>query len=137
MADPTASSVAAALAASGATYPLAVALGIPEALALPIAVAAAAGASWAMANRERVEEINVRTVLSALAAWFFSWVFGVIFGPITAAGVMWAVPDKLRETLPPGSVSVGLALVLSAIAISHGLPLLTKLLDQKAGASLE
>jgi len=59
----TAASHAASIAVSGLSYPAFVAMGIPEALALPVAIAAAGGASWAMASRERVDQWTVVALL--------------------------------------------------------------------------
>jgi len=129
---PDLSSPAAAIAASGIAYPAAMAVGIPDALALPVAVAAAGGASWAMSNRERIEHYTVGAVLRALVAWVFSWLFGVIFGPAAASFALYWLPVGAAQALPHGGLAVGFALVLSAIAISHALPLVLRQLDRGA-----
>lgn len=113
----------AALAASVPAYTVAASLGIPDALALPVAVAAAGGASWAMSNRPRVEAWNARAATNAVVAWLFSWLFGVLFGPICAAVAMSWIPTQYGKAVPAGALSSGCALVLSAVAISHILPL--------------
>ena len=123
----------AALAASTAVYPVAMAIGVPDPLALPLAVAAAGGASWAMSNRERVEDWNLRAAASALAAWMFSWRFGVLLGPIAGSMLLSWLPDRYAKALPSGAVTAGFALVLSAVAISHILPIALGQLKSRAG----
>lgn len=129
---PEITSATAAVAASGLAYPVMVAVGIPEPLALPVAVAAAGGASLAMSNRERVDPVTVVAILKALAAWVFSWVFGVVFGPQAAAVLITYVPEKVAHTVSQGGLAVGFALILSAVAISHALPLLLRQISKRA-----
>lgn len=124
----------AGVAASGIAYPVAMAVGIPDPLALPVAVAAAGGASWAMSNRERVDEWTVRAAVSALVAWVFSWLFGVLFGPITSGLLLAWAPKRYADLIPGGALSSGCALVLSAVAISHVLPLALGELSRRAGS---
>lgn len=124
---------ASAVASSMLSYPVAVAVGIPEPLALPIAVAAAGGASWAMSNREKVSEWTFAAVFSALSAWSFSWMIGATFGPVAGGAVLAVLPESVRLMIPNGALSVGCALVLSAIGISHALPLLIKAGSKAAG----
>ena len=119
-------SPAASIASSVVSYPVAVAIGVPEPLALPIAVAAAGGASWAMSNRDKVQTWTAAAVLSALSAWTFSWMIGATFGPVAGGAVMAVIPDTVRHMIPVGALSVGCTLILSAIGISHALPLLIK-----------
>lgn len=130
---PDIASPVAAVAASGLAYPVAVAVGIPDALALPVAVAAAGGASWAMSNRERLEHYTTSAALKALAAWFFSWLFGVLFGPAAAGVLVALLPERTAHAVSAGGLAVGFALVLSAVAISHALPLFLRQLDRRAG----
>lgn len=120
------STPASAVASSLMSYPVAIAIGVPEPLALPIAVAAAGGASWAMSNREKVAEWTTAAVLSALSAWSFSWMIGATFGPVAGGAVMAIIPESVRHMIPSGSLSVGCALILSAVGISHALPMLLK-----------
>jgi hypothetical protein len=122
----------AAVAASSIAYPMAVAVGLPSPLALPVAVAAAGGASWAMSNRERIEIWTVGAIFKTLIAWAFSWLFGAIFGPIAANITMAWVPGDYAQVVQVGAVAVGYALVLSAVGISHILPLALRQLDQRA-----
>jgi hypothetical protein len=129
---PDLSAPAAAIAASGIAYPAAMAVGIPDALALPVAVAAAGGASWAMSNRERVDQYTLGAVVRALVAWVFSWLFGVIFGPAAASLAMYFLPVGAAQVVLSGGLAVGFALVLSAVAISHALPLVLRQLDRRA-----
>lgn len=129
---PDLSAPVAAVAASGIVYPAAMAVGIPDALALPVAVAAAGGASWAMSNRERIEQYTFWGVIRALAAWVFSWLFGVIFGPAAASFAIYWLPVGAAQAVPHGGLAVGFALVLSAVAISHALPLVLRQLDRRA-----
>lgn len=131
MADITAP--VASVASSVVSYPVAVAIGVPEPLALPIAVAAAGGASWAMSNREKVSEWTFAAVFSALSAWSFSWMIGATFGPVAGGAVLAVLPESVRLMIPNGALSVGCALVLSAIGISHALPLLIKAGSKAAG----
>lgn len=126
-------SPAASIASSVVSYPVAVAIGVPEPLALPIAVAAAGGASWAMSNREKVQAWTAAAVLSALSAWTFSWMIGATFGPVAGGALMALVPESVRHMIPTGALSVGCALVLSAVGISHALPLLLRSANRAAG----
>lgn len=121
----------AAVAASGIAYPTAMAIGIPDVLAMPVAVAAAGGASWAMSNRERIKQYTVLAVLRALAAWVFSWLFGVIFGPALASFAIYWLPVGAAQAVPHGGLAVGFALVLSAVAISHALPMVLRQIDRR------
>jgi len=115
-------STPAAVLASGTSYSVAVGIGIPESLALPVAIAAAGGASWAMSNRERVTSWTVLGVLAALSAWVFSWLFGVLFGHIAVDVIFWLLPADAKTALPRGAIQVACALVLSGVGISHILP---------------
>ena len=126
-------SPAASIASSVVSYPVAVAIGVPEPLALPIAVAAAGGASWAMSNREKVQVWTAAAVLSALSAWTFSWMIGATFGPVAGGALMALVPESVRHMIPIGALSVGCTLVLSAVGISHALPLLLRSANRAAG----
>lgn len=112
-----------ALAASGLSYTSLAVVGVPDVLAMPLAIAAAGGASWALSNRERVAKWGIREVLSVLSVWLFSWMLGMFFGHMT--GVLlhhWLIPEKLKEVIPQGSLSVGCALIISGWGISHILP---------------
>lgn len=129
---PDITSPVAAIAASGVAYPVAVAVGIPEAIALPVAVAAAGGASWAMSNRERIEQWTFDAAFKAFSAWVFSWLFGAVLGPVSAAALLSQLPDRTAHAVSSGGLSVGLALVLSAVGISHVLPLLLRNLGKRA-----
>lgn len=130
---PDITSPAASVASSVVSYPIAVAIGVPEPLALPIAVAAAGGASWAMSNREKVSEWTFAAVFSALSAWSFSWMIGATFGPVAGGAVLAVLPESVRLMIPNGALSVGCALIMSAIGISHALPLLIKAGSKAAG----
>ena len=125
----------AAVLASGVSYSVAVGIGIPESLALPVAIAAAGGASWAMSNRERVNDWHVLGILAALSAWVFSWLFGVLFGHIAGAVIFWLLPVDARVILPHGAISVGCALVLSGVGISHILPWAMKQLPSRTSGN--
>jgi hypothetical protein len=128
----TAASHAASVAVSGLSYPAFVAMGIPEALALPVAIAAAGGASWAMASRERVDQWTAVAALSAVSAWFFSWLLGVALGPQVGALMMSWLPEQYAHVVHVGALSVGATLLVSAVAISHVLPLFSKVLSRRS-----
>lgn len=128
---PDITSPVAAVAASGVAYPVAVAVGIPEAIALPVAVAAAGGASWAMSNRERIEQWTLDAAFKAFSAWVFSWLLGAVLGPVAAAALVSQLPDRTAHAVSLGGLSVGLALLLSAVGISHVLPMLMRGLDRR------
>jgi len=120
-----------AVGTSIVTYPIAVAIGVPDSLALPVAVAAAGGASWAMTNRERIKEWGVGPIISIIFSWVFSWMFGVLFGPIAGAVLLSWLPISYASIVHNGALSVGLALIFAALAISHILPVVTAFARKK------
>lgn len=120
-----------AVGASLVSYPIAVAIGLPDALALPVAVAAAGGASWAMTNRERIKEWGVGPILSIIINWVFSWMFGVFFGPMAGGILLSFLPVSYSAVMHNGALSVGFALIFAALAISHIVPMATAFAKKK------
>jgi hypothetical protein len=124
--------IAAPLAASGVIYQTAVSMGLPEHLALPVALCAAVGASFALSAGGRVE-FDVRSVLSALAVYLFSWALGVFFGPAASAALVALAPETLAKTLPHGALAPGCALVIAAIGQSKLLPMALDAFSKRNG----
>lgn len=125
--------IAAPLAASGVIYQTVVSMGLPEHLALPVALCAAVGASFALSTGGRVG-FDFRSFLSTIVVYLFSWALGVFFGPAASAALVALAPDGLAKTLPHGALAPGCALVIAAIGQSKLLPMALAAFSKRTGA---
>lgn len=115
----------AAFIASSGIYGTAVALGIPEQLALPVALAAAIGAAMALSTRGRIE-VNAWEIGSSVVMYLFAWCLGAFGGPAAFSVVEGWFPE-VAARLPKGAALPLLALLLAAYGQSHIVPWLARL----------
>jgi hypothetical protein len=125
--------IAGPVAASGLIYQVAVGIGLPAQMAMPAAVCAAVGASLALSHGERIE-FTLRSILTALAVYFFSLAFGMTVGTAVAMGTMAFMPDNVASKVPAGSVVMACVLVTAAFGVSTILPIALKLVKSRVGA---
>jgi hypothetical protein len=119
---PDAISIVGPVAASGMIYQVAVSVGIPADLAVPVAVCAALGASFALSRGERIE-VNGRSLMTALAVYMFSLALGATVGPALALGGLALLPAAVIQHIPRGSVILASTLLTSAFGVSTLLPM--------------
>ena len=113
-----------AFVASSGIYGTAVAVGIPEQLALPVALAAAVGAAMALSHRGRIK-VGAWEIGSAVVMYAFAWCLGALGGPAAFSVMVGWFP--VLAGLPRGAVLPLLALLLAAYGQSHIVPLLEKI----------
>jgi hypothetical protein len=77
--------------------------------------------------------MDVRSVLSALVVYLFSWALGVFFGPAASAALVALAPEALAKTLPHGALAPGCALVIAAIGQSKLLPMALDAFSKRNG----
>lgn len=120
-----------ALGTSGAIYGSALAIGVPEPLALPVALAAAVGAAMALSNGGRIE-YNTRELISALVVFSFAWCLGA-FGAPAAFWFVASYYPSLASHLPTGAVLPLLALLVAAYGQSRVVPFIFEWLASLRG----
>jgi hypothetical protein len=129
---PDALTIAGPMVASGMIYQVAVSIGLPSNLAVPVAVCAAVGASLALSRGERIE-VNLRSLLAALSVYLFSLLFGVTVGTAAAMGGLALLPEKVSAQIPVGSVVMAAVLITAAFGVSTILPFAMRLVERRTG----